>query len=382
MHCLSRPLPNILWIRGDESKLLVYRDNQITHGRFKEIHHYLEEQDLLVFNNAKVIPARMHFKRDTGATIEVLLIEPDTPRNYELNFKSVGRVQWKCIIGNLKKWKDQERIGNVHEDMGLEATLIDRKERLVEFSWSQDVPFLKILEEIGQLPLPPYLNRETEEADYIQYQTVYARNEGSVAAPTAGLHFTPRTFEAMERNGVQRSELTLHVGAGTFLPVKDENVLDHPMHREHFEVSREELKRMLQHPSRIAVGTTSLRVLESLYYVGLRLFSGKQLSTIAKLEPYEVEANISYEEALNAVLDHLGASGSSSLISSTEIMILPQYQVKSVKALITNFHLPESTLLMLIASVVGDHWKKIYQEALDHNYRFLSYGDSSLLFLD
>lgn len=367
--------------RRDESKLLVYKDATTSHRVFKEISEILDSDTLIIRNNAKVIPARLYFKRDTGALIEVLLLEPIQPSNYELAFASTTASQWKCIIGNSKKWKVDEVISLVGNEDLVKAKLISREERIVELSWSNGKTFTDLLDEIGELPLPPYLNRDTEAADAQTYQTVFASNAGSVAAPTAGLHFTPEVLSALEQNGINTTEVTLHVGAGTFLPVKEDNVVDHDMHREHFEVKLASIEQLLASSKRVAVGTTSLRVLESLYWLGIQLSNGQTDLLVHKLEPYEVKSDLSYFQSLQHIADYMSAQGISTLQGATEIMILPHYVPRSINALITNFHLPESTLLMLIASVVGDEWRDIYKEAIAKNYRFLSYGDSSLLFV-
>ena len=366
----------------DESKLLIYKNGKSSVDSFTNLPSYLKENDLVIMNNAKVIPARLYFERETGAAIEVLLLEPVEPSNYDLSFRATATCTWKCIIGNSKKWKDNEEIFLAENAELISAKLVDRKERIVQLNWQSGLAFNDLLDTIGELPLPPYLNRETEEKDYTTYQTVFAQNEGSVAAPTAGLHFTKATFEALKNKGIKTEEVTQHVGAGTFLPVKEDNVLDHAMHREHFEITKAALKEIRLAPRRIAVGTTSLRVLESLYWIGLRLKNRNADLMVKKLEPYETSAHLSYEEALGQIEEYLESEGKSTLFAATEIMILPHYKLKSISALITNFHLPESTLLMLISSVVGDKWKEIYRYAIENNFRFLSYGDSSILFLE
>ena len=372
------PLP-----QRDESKLLVYRNAEIEINSFKNIDTYLDQDHLLIFNEAKVIPARLYFKRATGAVIEVLLLEPIIPANYEQVFKSTEVVSWKCIIGNLKKWKEGEVVFcRLNDELNLSATIVDREERIVEFSWDGDQNFLSIIEVAGNLPIPPYLNRETEESDYNNYQTIFAKNDGSVAAPTAALHFTDAVLDSLKAKGAESANLTLHVGAGTFLPIKDDNVVDHPMHREMFEVSKATLRRLLSTTKRIAVGTTSLRVLESLYFIGQQIAQKGDFTCIGKLEPYNEEHVLSYEESIQKILDYLDLKQLDTLYGATEILILPEYRLKSVVGLITNFHLPESTLLMLVASAVGDAWKEIYHRAKEENFRFLSYGDSSLLFVD
>ncbi len=365
----------------DESKLLVYKNGKASHHIFKEIPQFIDRDTLIIRNNAKVIPARLYFKRATGALIEVLLLEPIKPSNYELAFASTSSCQWKCIIGNSKKWKIDELIGLEGNEDLVKARLINREDRTVELSWSNEKAFTDLIDEIGELPLPPYLNRDTEAADAQTYQTVFASNAGSVAAPTAGLHFTEQVLLDLEQKGVQTAEVTLHVGAGTFLPVKEDNVVDHDMHREHFEVSIESLQQLIDSNKRIAVGTTSLRVLESLYWLGVQLQAGDNKLLVHKLEPYDTESDLSYVEAMQAIVEYMHTQKLSTLHAATEILILPQYTPRSISALITNFHLPESTLLMLIASVVGDEWRSIYAEAIRNSYRFLSYGDSSLLFV-
>lgn len=368
--------------KRDESKLLVYRGGVISDAIFGQLADHLEEGDHLIFNNAKVIPARLYFRRETGAIIEVLLLEPFEPANYEQVFNETKQVSWNSIIGNLKKWKDGECIYIETGALKLEARLLDRGERIVQLNWNSGEKFTDVLHEVGKLPIPPYLNRDTQESDYETYQTVFAKNDGSVAAPTAGLHFTEEVLDSLKKKQIRQSQLTLHVGAGTFLPVKEDEVIKHPMHREHFEVRLDELESIRNAKRRVAVGTTSLRVLESLYYCGLQLIQEGELRVVGKLDPYHANENISYEEALDRLIEHLKVKGQTNLLGATEIMILPQYKPKSIKALMTNFHLPESTLLMLISSIVGSEWTKIYDHALAENYRFLSYGDSSLLFME
>lgn len=379
----QKSIPKYPLEERDGSKLLVYKQGSTNLSRFNQLASFLESDDLLVFNNAKVIPARMHFKRQSGARIEVLLLKPLNPSNYEEVFHSKAAVVWECIIGNSKKWKENEEIYLEGEDFSLKARLINRENRSVELSWEQNIDFLSLLDKVGKLPIPPYLQRDTEESDYQQYQTIYASREGSVAAPTAGLHFTNELMDQLAIQGIKDTELTLHVGAGTFLPVKEENVLNHQMHNERFSIGLESLVQLREAHRRISVGTTSLRVLESLYYCGLRLQRNESAPfVIGKLEPYQSSSELSYEESLDLIIQHLRKEGQEVFHASTEIMILPHYEIKSIKGLITNFHLPESTLLMLVAAVVGESWKEIYQTALDNDFRFLSYGDSSLLLME
>ncbi|HAY87901.1 MAG TPA: S-adenosylmethionine tRNA ribosyltransferase [Bacteroidetes bacterium] len=366
----------------DQSKLLVQRKGKTIHSAFSAIGDYLDKNTLLVMNNAKVIPARLYFKRESGAAIEVLLLEPSLPANYEEAFNTKAKCRWKCIIGNSKKWKDEEYIKLADNPTLLSAKLIDRQERIVELSWESGQSFTDLLDTIGELPLPPYLNRATEESDTDTYQTVFAKNAGSVAAPTAGLHFTANVFSGLREKGVELEEVTLHVGAGTFLPVKEDNVVDHDMHREHFEITIATLDTLIAKPTRVCVGTTSMRVLESMYWLGIQLSKGNTSLLVHKLEPYETQSDLSYEESLSVVRDYMNTNVIQVLQAATEILILPHYKPRSIIGLITNFHLPESTLLMLIASVVGDSWRQIYEEAKRKGYRFLSYGDSSLLFTE
>ena len=368
--------------KRDESKLLVYRDGQTEVTDFKQLPQFLDSNTLLVMNNAKVIPARLYFKRDSGALIEVLLLEPIKPGSYEEIFNATTEVQWKCIIGNSKKWKDGEVIKLANHPELISATLLNREERIVKLHWDSAESFSELLDSIGELPLPPYLNRATEEADYETYQTVFAKKAGSVAAPTAGLHFTDEVFDELYEKHINTAEVTLHVGAGTFLPVKADNVLDHEMHLEHFEIDLTTIENLLAQDQRVAVGTTTLRVLESLYWIGCQISRNDSKLHVTKLEPYETETDLSYEDALQLIAEYMVYNGLTRLQASTEILILPHYKPKSITALITNFHLPESTLLMLIASVVGDKWRNIYEFALQNEFRFLSYGDSSLLFVE
>lgn len=389
------PLP-----QRDHSKLLVYRDGQIAEDRFYNVGDYIAPNSLLVYNNTRVIPARLVFHKDSGARIEVFCLEPLAPRDYQLALSSTNGCTWKCMIGNLKKWKSgaltngelhAERLstsGNTHE---------------VHFTWDNpNLSFAQLLEAQGELPIPPYLNRKTEESDKTTYQTVYSRIKGSVAAPTAGLHFTQNVLEDLRQRGIQTTELTLHVGAGTFQPVKTEDANKHTMHTEIISVPRqtiEDIKNNLGHI--VAVGTTSMRTLESLYYIGLRI--DKELAAfpyedcrpedypwkdwevdlhINQFEPYENDSYLHTDWALARILHYLDVTGQDTLHAETQIMIKPGYQFRVVNQLITNFHQPKSTLLLLVSAFVGDDWKQIYDYALSHDFRFLSYGDSSILTLN
>ena len=376
----------------DHSKLLVYRHGEVSDDTFYHLPDYLPEGALMVFNNTKVIQARMHFRKETGALIEVFLLEPADPTDYELMFQLTSHCSWLCLIGNLKKWKE----GTLKRDFtikGEQLTLTATRRQMVgnshwvDLEWNNaNVTFAEILEEVGELPIPPYLNRNTEESDKTTYQTVYSKIKGSVAAPTAGLHFTEDVLHAIDEKGIDREEVTLHVGAGTFKPVKSEEIEGHEMHTEYICVRRETLEKLIAHDAKaIAVGTTSVRTLESLFYMGCRLAGNPDLSErelhIDQWEPYEERAGeeIPPVEALKHLLDWLDRNHLPALHSSTQIIIAPGYEYKIVKMLVTNFHQPQSTLLLLVSAFVKGDWHKIYDYALTHDFRFLSYGDSSLL---
>ena len=376
----------------DHSKLLVYRHGEVSDDTFYHLPDYLPEGALMVFNNTKVIQARMHFRKETGALIEVFLLEPADPTDYELMFQLTSHCSWLCLIGNLKKWKE----GTLKRDFtikGEQLTLTATRRQMVgnshwvDLEWNNaNVTFAEILEEVGELPIPPYLNRNTEESDKTTYQTVYSKIKGSVAAPTAGLHFTEDVLHAIDEKGIDREEVTLHVGAGTFKPVKSEEIEGHEMHTEYICVRRETLEKLIAHDAKaIAVGTTSVRTLESLFYMGCRLAGNPELSErelhIDQWEPYEERAGeeIAPVEALKHLLDWLDRNHLPALHSSTQIIIAPGYEYKIVKMLVTNFHQPQSTLLLLVSAFVKGDWHKIYDYALTHDFRFLSYGDSSLL---
>ncbi|MDO4159959.1 MAG: S-adenosylmethionine:tRNA ribosyltransferase-isomerase [Prevotellaceae bacterium] len=374
----------------DHSKLLVYNKGNISQDIFYNIGSYLPEGSLLIYNNTRVIQARIHFRKETGALIEVFLLEPVKPSDYELMFQTNGSCSWLCLVGNLKKWKE----GSLKRDfeikgkhVALSATRLHEQgtSHWVDFTWDNpDVSFAEILESVGELPIPPYLNRDTQESDKVTYQTVYSKIKGSVAAPTAGLHFTDDVLADIDRRGIEREELTLHVGAGTFKPVKSEEIADHSMHTEYICVHRHTLERLIAHDaSAIAVGTTSVRTLESLYYMGLKLEANPDLTEeqlhVDQWEPYDADNTIAPKKALQNILAYLDRNGINALHTSTQIIIAPGYDYKIVKMLITNFHQPQSTLLLLVSAFVRGDWKKIYEYALAHDFRFLSYGDSSLL---
>ena len=378
--------------KRDNSKLLLYRHGEVTEDVFHNIAQYLPKGALMVFNNTKVIQARLHFRKETGALIEVFLLEPYMPADYEQMFQTTGHCSWLCMIGNLKKWKEGT-LKRTFDVKGKEVTLVaERKEDVhksyrVDFSWdASDVSWAELLDAVGELPIPPYLNRETQESDKTTYQTVYSKIKGSVAAPTAGLHFTPEVLADIDRHGIDREELTLHVGAGTFKPVKSEEIQDHEMHTEYICVHRQTLEKLIRHEAKaIAVGTTSVRTLESLYYIGVKLEKTLDLSEeelhVCQWEPYEnaVAKPITPLKAIENILAYLDKHGLSALHASTQIIIAPGYEYNIVKMLVTNFPQPQSTLLLLVSAFVHGDWRKIYDYALAHDFRFLSYGDSSLL---
>ena len=372
----------------DHSKLLVYRNGEVSEDHFYHLPDYLEPGALMVFNNTKVIQARMHFRKETGALIEVFLLEPAEPSDYELMFQTRGRCAWYCMVGNLKKWKDGT-LTLQHGTLTIKATRKGEHgtSHLVEFEWTGGMSFAEVIDAVGELPIPPYLNRETQESDKTTYQTVYSKIKGSVAAPTAGLHFTDRVLHDIDQRGIEREELTLHVGAGTFKPVKSEQIADHEMHTEFISVRRHTIERLIAHGGKaIAVGTTSVRTLESLYYMGLKVLQNPDVSEeqlhVHQWEPYEAQSvapGVGSKESLQALLDWMDRQGLTVLHSSTQIIIAPGYDYKIVKVLVTNFHQPQSTLLLLVSAFVKGDWRKIYDYALSHDFRFLSYGDSSVL---
>lgn len=382
------PLP-----QRDHSKLLLYRHGEVFEDVFYNVSKYLPKGALMIFNNTKVIQARLHFRKETGALIEVFLLEPFMPADYEQMFQTTGHCSWLCMIGNLKKWKEGKLYRSIDVN-GHEITLsASRMEDVgnsyrVDFEWNDNnVSFADLLDAFGELPIPPYLNRETQESDKVTYQTVYSKIKGSVAAPTAGLHFTQNVLNELDNHGIDREELTLHVGAGTFKPVKSVEIQGHEMHTEYICVHRQTLEKLIKHNvSAIAVGTTSVRTLESLYYVGLKLERNLDMSEeelhVNQWEPYEkeVEQNlVSPQKAISNIIAYLDKHGLNALHTSTQIIIAPGYDYKIVKMLITNFHQPQSTLLLLVSAFVHGDWRKIYDYALEHDFRFLSYGDSSLL---
>ncbi len=375
--------------RRSDSKLLVWQGGEIGERRFAQIDDALPAGELLVFNNTKVIRARVIMHKPSGARIEVFCLEPHAPADYERAFAVTGSCEWSCIVGNVKKWKEgYVEINFEHEGRPeyLRAWLVgeEGRERLVRFEWSAPLTFGQLLECLGRIPIPPYLNRESQEIDNTRYQTVYSKFEGSVAAPTAGLHFTPELIGEMEQRGFGFEEVTLHVGAGTFLPVKEEDAARHPMHTEHFEVRRSTVARLLEKWGHItAVGTTSVRTLESLTALAWRIRTAGTPGAgrvIGQWELYDVPHEFSGRDALAELLAYMDEQGLDRLKAATQIMITPLgYEFRIVSRIVTNFHQPSSTLLLLVAAYVGDDWRRIYDYALAHDFRFLSYGDSSLL---
>ena len=392
--------------KRDCSKLLVYKHGEVSDDIFYNLPKHLPKGALMVFNNTRVIQARLHFRKDTGALIEVFLMEPALPADYEQMFQTTGKCSWLCMVGNLKKWKDGS-LKRLFDIKGKQLTLTATMNRgrqeekggtnhWIDFEWDNgDVNFADILETVGELPIPPYLNRDTQESDKTTYQTVYSKIKGSVAAPTAGLHFTDDVLQDLTEHGVIRDEVTLHVGAGTFKPVKSLEIDGHHMHTEYIVVHRHTFEQLLEHGcSVIAVGTTSVRTLESLYYMGVKLAMNPHASEedlhVCQWEPYDLPHDekglvlvngvpLSVEQSVRNLLDYLNRDGLETLHSSTQIIIAPGYIYKIVKMLVTNFHQPQSTLLLLVSAFLKGDWHKVYDYALSHGFRFLSYGDSSLL---
>ena len=371
------------------SKLLIYEDGDIAESNFRNVADYLPAGAMLIFNNTRVVRARIVMHKASGARIEVFCLEPHNPADYERAFAIKGESEWSCIVGNLKKWKEGE-VGIDFEYNGeehrLRAEIVERgtREHIVRFRWSAEITFGQLLETLGRIPIPPYLNRDSEELDNTRYQTVYARFEGSVAAPTAGLHFTPELIAAMCDKGFSFDEVTLHVGAGTFLPVKDDDAAQHAMHTEHFIIRRATLENILHNVGKIvAVGTTSVRTLESLTALAWRIRecgTPNEERVVGQWELYDIPAEFGCREIAETLIGYMRDNGLEQIKAATQIMITPLgYHFRIVNYIITNFHQPKSTLLLLVSAYVGDNWKRIYDYALANDFRFLSYGDSSLL---
>ena len=375
----------------EQCKVLMFKDGDITQHRFHEVPGLLPQDAMLVYNNTRVINARLRFRKATGSTIEIFCLEPVSPRDYQLIFQTTSRCTWLCLVGNSKRWKSgdlQQQVVADGETITVSATRGERRGNAFEitFSWNGngEVTFASLLEAMGEIPIPPYLNRNTEQSDLTDYQTVYSHIDGSVAAPTAGLHFTDEVLAECDRRGIARRELTLHVGAGTFQPVKSDNIGDHAMHTEFISVPRSLLAELAttQRPV-IAVGTTSVRTLESLYYVGQILDNNpdacEEELRVTQWMPYSTPCRITVQQALQNIVNYLDRHGASDYLGSTQLMIAPGFTYRIVKGMITNFHQPQSTLLLLVAAFVGnDNWRGIYDYALDHDFRFLSYGDACL----
>ena len=378
----------------DTSKLLVYQQGNISQDHFRSLPDYLPQGALMIFNNTRVVRARLHFRKSTptqnenslGALIEIFILEPALPVEYQENFLSRGKCSWYCMVGNLKKWK----TGALHQEIciGQEKVTLSASRvgthgtsHEIEFSWNSNHTWAELLEATGELPIPPYLNRNTEQSDLTTYQTVYSKIKGSVAAPTAGLHFTPEVLSALDAHGIDREEVTLHVGAGTFKPVKSQEIGDHDMHTEHIAVRRETIEKLIRYEGKaIAVGTTSVRTLESLYYMGILAMQGKEDLHVEQWMPYESDTKgIDTCQALSALLEYMDKRNIDVLHSSTQIIIAPGYDFHIVRVMITNFHQPQSTLLLLVSAFVKGDWHSIYDYALANDFRFLSYGDSSIL---
>ena len=383
------PLPE-----RDSSKLLVYEGGRISETTFRNLPSLLPEGALMVFNNTRVIQARLHFRKESGALIEIFLLEPADPVEYQENFARKGNCSWYCLVGNLKKWKEGKltrefTIHNSQFSITAERIGTHGTSQEIRFTWDANLlsssgegalTWAEIIDAVGELPIPPYLNRKTQESDKTTYQTVYSKIKGSVAAPTAGLHFTKRVLADIDARGIEREEVTLHVGAGTFRPVKSENIGGHDMHTEHIAVHRRTIERLLAHGGEaIAVGTTSVRTLESLYYMGVLAAASSPLLHVPQWMPYEYDNSLSTTEALEALLRYMDEQGEEVLHSSTQIIIAPGYKYHIVRRMITNFHQPQSTLLLLVSAFIGDGWHDVYDYALAHDFRFLSYGDSSIL---
>ena len=373
----------------DQSKLLVYKNSQIIDEQFSSIIDYLPSDSLMIYNNTKVIQARLHFKKSTGAQIEIFCLDPNYPHDYAQILQTTSKCSWNCLVGNAKKWKEGELISQIQiKDDTIVLTAKKLKSmggiHTIEFEWNNSqYTFADLLENIGELPIPPYLNRETEEEDNERYQTLYSKIKGSVAAPTAGLHFTETVLNNIKNKGIEIEEVTLHVGAGTFKPVKSDLIEDHEMHSEYISVNKKTIQKILSHRGNIiAVGTTSVRTLESLYYIGVNLEKDPGIKglKVNQWQPYTVEGNtISKEKALQNIINYLETNSFENLIADTQILIAPGYSFKIVTGIVTNFHQPQSTLLLLVSAFVNGNWEVIYNHALTHEYRFLSYGDSSLL---
>jgi S-adenosylmethionine:tRNA ribosyltransferase-isomerase len=373
--------------KRDSSKLLIYDKGKISHQSFVDLPDLLNPNSLLVFNNTKVVHARIIFRKTTGAQIEVFCLEPASPYSYEQNFAATTECIWNCTVGNLKKWKNEILkkkfiCSNIEDELSVEKIENNKGSIKLKFSWNSELSFAQIMDTCGKMPVPPYLKRESQEIDSERYQTVYCKSEGSVAAPTAGLHFTGDVLQKLKLKNIETDEITLHVGAGTFKPVKTKFVNEHLMHSERFFIKKTNIQQLIKYLGNItAVGTTSVRTLESLYWIGCKIKQNRNIQNlnIQQFEPYQSSSNISVEESLQAILNYLDDNNLHEFEAATQIMIMPEYKPKIVNRLITNFHQPKSTLLLLVAAFIGNDWRRVYDYALKNDFRFLSYGDSSVL---
>ena len=371
----------------DASKLLIYKEGQVEISKFKDLVNQLPENATLVINDTKVIQARLFFQKETGGQIEIFCLSPYLPAEITASLSASGNVQWNCMIGGASKWKPGQilnkklSIDDSHFDLSARFVGKSGDQFIIEFSWNSTHAFAEVLHTAGNIPLPPYIKRKVGTIDAERYQTVFAEHEGSVAAPTAALHFTPIVFDQLAQKGISTTRLTLHVGAGTFKPVKSETIADHDMHAENFTVTATSLQSLISAEVIVAVGTTSLRTLESLYWIGIKLLKGDKEMILKQWDAIDFAeaATITYKESLQVLLNWLVSSGQEQLYCSTSLLIMPGYEIRSAHALITNFHQPRSTLLLLVAAFTGGDWKNIYEHALSNAFRFLSYGDSSLL---
>lgn len=375
-------------IQREQSKLLVYKNQSIYESRFYNLPEEIPKESLLIFNNTKVIHARLHFKKVTGAIIEIFCLEPYQPSDYYQIFDTNKNCSWKCLVGNKRKWKSGKLETKIQFDnktitLSAEIKKFVNELFIIEFSWDGPVSFGEILDQSGNIPIPPYLHRNSEKIDFTRYQTVYSRIKGSVAAPTAGLHFTPKILDELKHKNILQKSITLHVGAGTFQPVKATNMTDHRMHTEYFSVHVDTLEALAKAKRVIAVGTTSLRTIESIYHLACKIIKNKSIIEnrimLGQWEAYDQVPGISPGMVLEELVTMMHEKGMSELHASTQIMIVPGYKFTLTDGLVTNFHLPKSTLLLLIAAFIGNSWKDVYNYALNNNFRFLSYGDGSIL---
>lgn len=374
----------------DQSKLLIYRNGEIKEDVYRNISSYLPKSSVLFFNNTKVIEARLYFQNTKGQIIEIFCLEPHQTSDISIAMSQTKTARWKCLVGRMSRWKEPV-VKLVHQDIVIEARIAGREHGafIIGFQWTPEhLGFAEVLHATGQIPIPPYLNRKTEASDSERYQTTYAKHDGSVAAPTAGLHFTPSIFQDLKKKGILHDFVTLHVGAGTFKPVKAEHMQEHDMHAEFMDVSVKSIEFLLEHIHQpiVSIGTTTTRTLESLYWIGVKCLLNPKITieelALEQWEAYDLSNTIiTSKDAIQALLDKLKSEKQNRLLTKTSILIAPGYSYKIVKVIGTNFHQPESTLMLLVAAAIGENWKKVYQYALAHEFRFLSYGDGSLLFL-